>query len=95
MVYFPVHNRTVLGSQVHETLVDKQKKAKKREKELHKIDTSLSEIRKESEIEKIESEYLVPEIKNWVETESVKVTKNRVKNWLSLNYPVHIIGPTG
>ena len=47
------------------------------------------------EKEKIESEYLVPEVKNWVETDSVKAIKNRVKNWLSLKYPIHIIGPTG
>lgn len=98
MAYNPVHKRIVLGKQVHETLEDKQKNAKKREKELAKLDASLSEItevRKELEREKVESEYLVPEVKNWIETDSVKAIKERVKNWLSLKLPVHIIGPTG
>ncbi len=98
MVYIPVHKREVLGKQIHETLAEKSKKRLKdrdREKELHEIDSSLSKIRKEIEREKVESEYLTPEVKNWVETDSVKVIKERVKNWLSLKHPVHIIGPTG
>ena len=95
MVYFATHKRTILGSRIHETLEERQKKATAREKELQKIDSSLSVIKQEMEIEKVESEYLVPEVKNWVETDSVKAIKGRVKNWLSLNYPVHIIGPTG
>jgi len=95
MVYVATHKRTILGSRIHETLEERQKKAEARGKELQKIDSSLSVIRKEIEIEKVESEYLVPEVKNWVETEPVKAIKDRVKNWLSLNYPVHIIGPTG
>ena len=95
MVYFPVHNRKVLGGQVHETLQEKKKIFNQKEKELQKIDDSLIEIKKELVLEKVESEYLVPEVKNWVETEPVKSIKERVKNWLSLKLPVHIIGPTG
>jgi gas vesicle protein GvpN len=95
MVYVATHKRKVFGKQIHETLADKRKSAKDAEKKLHQIDSSLSEIRKELEKEKIESEYLVPEVKNWVETESVKAIKERVKNWISLKHPVHIIGPTG
>ncbi|MEK6876088.1 MAG: gas vesicle protein GvpN [Nanoarchaeota archaeon] len=95
MVYVATHQRKVFGTQIHETLAEKRKKAKDTEKKLYQIDSSLSEIRKELEKEKIESEYLVPEVKNWVETESVKAIKERVKNWISLKHPVHIIGPTG
>lgn len=95
MVYNPKHKRKVLGKQIHETLTDKKEKFEDKEEELHRIDSSLSKIKKEIEREKIESEYLVPEVENWVETESVKDLKKRVKNWLSLKYPVHIIGPTG
>lgn len=95
MKYTAVHKRNVMGQQIHETLGDKKKKAEKMEKELHQIDPSLSKIRKEIEREKVESEYLVPEVKNWVETDSVRSIKEKVKTWLSLRYPVHIIGPTG
>src|SRR3989338_9955991 len=95
MVYFPVHNRKVLGGQVHETLEEKKNKVKDKEKTLQKIDDSLSDLKEGLKLEKVESEYLVPEVKNWVETEPVKAIKERIKNWLSLKLPVHIIGPTG
>jgi len=96
MVYVPVHKRKAMGKQIHETLSEKNKKrAKEKEKESHEINSPLSKIREEIEKEKVESEYLVPEVKNWVETDSVKAVKEKVKNWLSLKYPVHIIGPTG
>ena len=98
MAYTATHKRKVLGGsdgRIHQTLEEKEKEAKEKEKKLHKIDVSLSKIRKELEKEKIESEYLAPEIKNWIETDSVKEVKEKVKNWISLKYPVHIIGPTG
>src|SRR3989338_4727714 len=95
MVYFAQHKRKTIGKQVHETLGDKKNSKKEREERLKAIDSSLTEVRKELEKEKVESEYLVPEVKNWVETDAVKAIKARVKNWLSLKYPVHIIGPTG
>lgn len=90
MVYIPMHKRKILGKQVHETLVEKRKKnVKDTEEKLYQMESSLSKK------EKIESEYLVPEVKNWVETDSITEIKEKVKNWLSLKYPVHIIGPTG
>ncbi len=95
MVYIAAHKRKPIGKQIHETLNDKKKKARKREKELEETGAPLSEVREEIEREKVESKYLVPEVENWVETGSVKALKERVKNWLSLKYPVHLIGPTG
>ncbi len=95
MVYFPEHKRKSVGTQIHETLESKKTRAIEKEKKLEKIDASLSEMRIELEREKVETKHLVPEVKNWVETESVKGIKTRVKNWLSLKYPVHLIGPTG
>nr|MBA4405218.1 gas vesicle protein GvpN [Nanoarchaeum sp.] len=88
MVYVAKHKRKVMGKQIHQTLFEKRKK-------LDGTESSLSKIRKEIEKEKVESEYLIPEVKNWIETDSVKEVKERVKNWLSLKHPVHIIGPTG
>lgn len=98
MVYIATHKRKVMGGRdgrIHQTLDEKKKESEEREKQLHQIDISLSKIRKEVEKEKIESEYLAPEIKNWVETDLVKEVKERVKKWIYLKYPVHIIGPTG
>lgn len=94
MVYFAEHKRKSVGTQIHETLENKKKKEEKLEK-LDKIDASLSMMRTEIEREKVETKHLVPKVENWVETESVKGIKTRVKNWLSLKYPVHLIGPTG
>ena len=94
MVFVPTHKRKSIGKQIHDTF-DKKKNFENKEQKLNKIDSSLNLIRKEIEQEKIESEYLTPEIKNWVETQAVKELKERIKNWLSLKYPVHIIGPTG
>jgi len=95
MVYIPTHNRKAIGKSIHETLDKKKKKFKNKEQKLDEIDSSLNVIRKEIEKEKVESGYLTPEIKNWIETETVKGLKERVKKWLFLKYPVHIIGPTG
>ena len=95
MVFIAKHQRKSMGGQIHETLETKKKNNCQKEKKLKEIDASLSVMRKEIEREKIESEHLVPEVKNWVETAAVKTVKERVKRWLSLNYPVHVIGPTG
>lgn len=94
MVYKAKHKRISLGKPVHDTLEEKRKKMQK-EQELAWSNASKSETRKEMEREKVEAEQLVPEIKNWVETDAVKATKEKVKKWLSLHYPVHLIGPTG
>lgn len=95
MVFIAKHKRASLGQRMHQTLEEKRKRIQEEEQELSSTDTSSSEMRKEIEREKAESEYLVPEIKNWVETDAVKAIKERVKRWSSLHYPVHLIGPTG
>lgn len=94
-MYVSKHKRKVRGVQIHETVNERKKAIKKQENELHQIDSSLSKIRKELERERVEAEFLTPEVKNWVETDSVKTIKNKLKNWLSLKHPIHIIGPTG
>ncbi len=95
MVYFPEHKRKSVGTQIHETLESKKKKNGRKLEDLEEIDASLSVMRQEIEREKVETKHLVPKVENWVETEPVKEIKSRVKNWLSLKYPVHLIGPTG
>ena len=94
MVYATKHKRLSLGKQVHDTLgmhdtLEEKRKNIQKEQEMAQTNSSGSER------EKVETEQLVPEIKNWVETDTVKATKEKVKKWLSLKYPVHLIGPTG
>ncbi len=45
--------------------------------------------------EVVETEFLVPEVKNYVETPTISDLKNRVKMWAGIGYPPHIVGPTG
>ena len=66
MGYIATHKREIIGKQIHETLEEKRKSEKDTEKKLEQLDSSLSQLKKVLEIEKVESEYLVPEVKNWV-----------------------------
>ncbi len=95
MAYRAVHRREVLGKRMHQTFSEKRAELENKEKALSNMKSSLAVMDKELAREKIEAEYLVPEVEYWVETEPVKALKERVKNWLSLKQPVHIIGPTG
>jgi gas vesicle protein GvpN len=95
MVYLAVHNRKSIGKTIHQTLAGRRVDLEKKEKQLSRLKSSLSVMGEELKKEKVESEYLVPSVDNWVETEPVKALKGKIKNWLSLKYPVHLIGPTG
>jgi len=43
----------------------------------------------------IEEQFLTPRAETFVKTEEIKEIEERVKVWLSLGYPIHLIGPTG
>jgi len=83
MRYVPTHKRVVRGKRIHETAEDRHLKL-----ELEKRAEELS-------IEYVEAEFLVPTIKNFVETEQVKKLKDRVKLWVKVGYAPHVVGPTG
>jgi len=83
MRYVPTHKRVVRGKRIHETAEERYSKL-----ELEKRAAELS-------IERVEAEFLVPTIKNFVETEQVRRLKERVKLWIKVGFPPHIIGPTG
>ena len=95
MVYLAVHNRKSIGRAIHQTLTGRRVDLEKKEKRLSKLKSSLSVMGEELKKEKVETQYLVPGVDNWVETEPVKALKDKIKNWLVLKYPVHLIGPTG
>jgi len=83
MRYEPTHKRVVRGKRIHETAEERHSKL-----ELEKRAAELS-------IERVEAEFLVPTIENFVETEQVRRLKDRVKLWIKVGYPPHIVGPTG
>ncbi len=103
MVYLAKHKRTVRGTRAHKTFSEKtaEKKRKKNseQRSSRRGRSAESEIQtgveEQIEITRVEAKYLVPKVETWVETDSVKDVKGRVKTWLSLKYPVHLIGPTG
>ncbi|KPV63531.1 MAG: AAA domain (dynein-related subfamily) [Candidatus Bathyarchaeota archaeon BA2] len=83
MKYVPTHKRVVRGKRIHETVEERHSKL-----ELEKRTPELS-------IERVEAEFLVPTIEIFVETEQVRRLKDRVKLWIKVGYPPHIVGPTG
>jgi gas vesicle protein GvpN len=49
----------------------------------------------EFSIKRVETEFLVPTIESFIETEQVKKLKDRVKLWVKAGCHPHIVGPTG
>jgi nitric oxide reductase NorQ protein len=83
MRYTPTHKRVVRGKRIHETAEERLSSQKK--------DESTVEL----SIERVEAEFLVPRVENFVETKQVRELKDRVKLWTKVGYPPHIVGPTG
>jgi len=83
MKYVPTHERVVRGKRIHDTMEERLSKLERDEKAV------------ELSIERVEAEFLVPTIENFVETEQVRRLKDRVKLWIKVGYPSHIVGPTG
>jgi len=83
MRYVPTHKRKVRGKQIHDTMEEKFSRLEQ--------ETNFEEL----SIERVEAEFLVPTIENFVETDEVSKLKDRVKLWIKAGYPPHIVGPTG
>jgi len=83
MKYQPTHKRVARGKRIHETTEERRSKL-----ELEKRAAELS-------VEGVVAKFLVPTIENFVETEHVRGLKDRVKLWIKVGYPPHIVGPTG
>jgi nitric oxide reductase NorQ protein len=83
MKYLPTHNRVVRGKRLHETSDERRAKLIGEQKS------------PELAVKKIETEFLVPMIENFIETEQVRKLKDRVKLWVRARCPPHIVGPTG
>jgi len=85
--YVSANGRIVRGNELLGEKWHKDKSEKAKEKFLAKHPELVREA--------IEATYLVPEADNFVETRAVKEIEDRIKLWLTVGYPVHIIGPTG
>ena len=83
MRYEATHKRVVRGERLHETAEERSPSQKS------------EEYAAELLIGRIETEFLVPAVENFVETEHVRRLKDRVKLWTSAGYSPHIVGPTG
>jgi gas vesicle protein GvpN len=85
--YVTAEGRVVRGEQLLAKKWHKDKYEKTREKFLAEHQELVREA--------IEATYLVPEVENFVETKQVKEIEDRIKLWVNIGYPIHIIGPTG
>lgn len=83
MRHVSTHPRIIRGASVHHTIEERLDERADQEME--------SEIL----VESVEAKFLVPVIEHFVETDQVRMLKNRVKLWLNAGYPPHIVGPTG
>jgi gas vesicle protein GvpN len=83
MRYAPTHTRVVRGKRVHETAEERFSKLKNEEYAVELV------------VGRVEAEFLVPTVENFVETKNVSRLKDRVKLWIGAGYPPHIVGPTG
>ncbi len=83
MRYEATHKRVVRGNRLHETAEER-------------LSSPKSEVyAAELLIGRIETEFLVPAVENFVETDEVRKLKDRVKLWIKAGYSPHIVGPTG
>lgn len=78
-----MHKRVVRGKRVHETAEERLSKLKNEEYAVELV------------VGRVETEFLVPTVEDFVETENVSRLKDRVKLWIDVGYPPHIVGPTG
>jgi nitric oxide reductase NorQ protein len=103
MPYVTTHPRKVRGEAVHQP--KSEKIAEMREKDNVEMefgqDRGLRKFEgangRQSNIvrEAVEATYLVPEMDSFVQASEVEDIGGRIKLWLDVGYPVHLIGPTG
>ena len=83
MRYEPTRKRVIRGKRIHETAGERLSRQKNEE---YAVELSVG---------RVETEFLVPTVEIFVETEPVRRLKDRVKLWINAGYPPHIVGPTG
>ncbi len=100
--YILANGRVVRGSGIQKVAggLEHEVKGKQRRRDKRTMDPDGAKMRfraKHPEIlrEAIEAVYLAPQVEHFVQTPEVKSLEERIKLWLKIDYPVHLIGPTG
>jgi len=94
MGYKPSHPRKVRGEAVHQTSGEKTKEKFYKDKK-NEGTAARGHFVEGLDQKAVEATYLVPDVDYFVETPEVENVVNRIKLWLKIGYPVHLIGPTG
>lgn len=92
MKYKATHQRVVRGKPIHKTL--EETKQESNNEDLKPIKEPLSssvDLKNCSE----EKKYLVPEMEYFINNTEIQKLSERIKLWIKVGYPVHLIGPTG
>jgi len=108
MRYVETHPRKVRGEAVHRTIAERRASELAHKSATGSMEPDIQvRIRSpkysegdfypsdEAVRRAIETAYLMPDVKHFIETPEVIELKNRLKLWLDSGYPVHLIGPTG
>lgn len=85
--------RKVRGSQIRSSREGKQRDRRQDDKELDRLDKQQSQNGQQTTSE-LNDEF-IPDKQSFVETEAVTQVKDRIRRWLTVDRPVHLIGPTG
>ncbi|AKB45335.1 Gas vesicle protein GvpN [Methanosarcina vacuolata Z-761] len=92
MKYKATHQRIVRGKPIHKTL--EETKQESDTEDLNPIKEPLPysvNLKNCSE----EKKYLVPEMEYFINNTEIQKLSERIKLWIKVGYPVHLIGPTG
>ena len=92
MKYKATHQRVVRGKSIHKTL--EEAKQESSYEDLKSVKETLPfgvNLKKNYE----EENYLVPEMEYFINTTEIQKLSERIKLWINIGYPVHLIGPTG
>jgi len=108
MRYMETHPRKVRGEAVHRTITERRESELARKSAAgymepdiqvkirsHRYMDGDSHPSDEAVRRAIETAYLMPDVKHFIETPEITEIENRLKLWLESGYPVHLIGPTG
>lgn len=108
MQYIETHPRKVRGEAVHQTASERKANMLARDATMRPDGPDIRvKVRAPRRLEEscspsdeavrraIETAYLMPDVKHFIETPEVMEIESRIKLWLNSGYPVHLIGPTG
>lgn len=85
--------RKVRGSQIRSSREGKQRDRRRDDKDLDRLDKQQTRTERQASSE-LEDQF-IPDEQSFIETEAITQLKGRIRRWLTVDRPVHLIGPTG